>query len=323
MAGGFLLNTRQKQIQLAPMTRLAGGGTTSIQLPKTGFLSKIWLAIRGAVSGTVTGPNALGLASIVSRVRLTANSGIDIFNVSGAGYHYMLRDFLESEYIDVSSQATARNAVTVVSYLLDMVIPVAINSRDPMGLLLLQNEQTILTLSIDWAAEATVATGVPGVTGTATPYLELFTVPPDPRDWPSLNIVHQILEDQQVVAGAGDFVYNWPRGNTYMQVLHGCGIAQSGTDAFSRYQLRLNQSDYLSNIDIAGIDNLYRYYHGRARIAGVIPQDFLASSGLGNFGLVRDLFNSAVVTDLASVITATGATTLYTIRRQLVNLGGA
>jgi len=319
MAGGFVANTRRKIVQIPTQTRPVGGGTTSINLPKTGLLASISLAIRGSIAGTLTVPNALGMASIINRIRLTLNSGIDIFNVSGAGYHYLLRNALESEYIDISSQANATSAVTAAAFNLDMIIPVAINMRDPLGLILLQNEQTLLTLNIDWNADTNVATGAT-ITATAVPYIELFTVPVDPQDFPPINIVHQVLEDQQAISGAQDWVYNWPRGNTYLQVLHGVGIGAAGSDGFSKVQIRVNQSDYLQSTDIPYLDLEFRRMRGRARPAGGIFFDLLASSGLGNYGLTRDVFNSALVTDLASVITTSGAFTAFNVRRQLVVL---
>jgi len=321
MAGGFVANTRRKIVQLPTQTKPVGGGTTSINLPKTGLLASIVLAIRGTVTGTVTTASSLGFASVLSRVRLTLNSGIDIFNVSGAGYNYLLREVLESEYIDVSGQNNARSAVAAAAFNLDMVIPVAINMRDPLGLILLQNEQTLLTLNIDWTADGTVVlTGGATYTCTAVPYIELFTVPVDPNDFPPINIIHQTLEDQQAISGAQDWVYNWPRGNTYLQVLHGIGIGAAGADGFSKAQIRVNQSDYLQSTDVPYLDLEFRRFRGRARPAGGIFFDLLGSSGLGNYGLTRDVFNSSLVTDLASVITTTGAYTSYDVRRQLVVL---
>jgi hypothetical protein len=319
MAGGFVANTRRKIVQLPTQTRPVGGGTTSINLPKTGLLAGIVLAIRGSVAGTLTVPNPLGFASITNRIRLTLNSGIDIFNVSGAGYNYLLREVVESEYIDVSGQNNARSAVSAAAFNLDMYVPVAINMRDPLGLILLQNEQTLLTLNIDWTADGTVATGAT-VTATAVPYIELFTVPVDPQDFPPINIIHQTLEDQQAISGAQDWVYNWPRGNTYLQVLHGVGIGAAGADGFSKAQIRVNQSDYLQSTDLPYLDLEFRKLRGRARPAGGIYFDLLGTSGLGNYGLTRDVFNSSLVTDLASVITTSGAYTAYNVRRQLVVL---
>jgi hypothetical protein len=48
--------------------------------------------------------------------------------------------------------------------------------------------------------------------------------------------------------------------------------------------------------------------------------DFLSMSGLGNYGSGRDLLDSRQLTDLASIITANAAGTLFTVKRQLVPL---
>lgn len=279
----------------------------------------IFLRITVTIAGTLTSPNALGFSSVIKRVRLTANSGIDLVNISGPGYAYLLQELLEAEYFLASGQNQGRTAVTATTLNLDMVIPVQINLRDPLGLFLLQNEQTILQLSVEFEADATVATGAT-VTSTVTPYLVLYTVPVDVNDLPPLNMVQQILEDSQAVSGAGQFIYQWQRGNTYLQVAHGLGLGASGSDLFSRAQLRVNQSDYLQDTDINFLDLEHRYLRGRARPAGGLFFDLMATSGLGDYGSTRDLFNSAAVTDLATVLTATGAGTLFSLRRQLVLL---
>lgn len=324
MAGGFNLNTRRKVIKLPEIARPVGGGSsTAVTLPKTGLLSGIYLRIGVTVAGSISAPNALGAASILRRVRLTANSGIDIYNTSGAGYQYLLRECLGTELIDPSGQSTARSAVTATTFTLDMYIPVAMQSpmRDPVGLINLQNEGTLIQLLLDWEADATVATGATVTVQTCTPYLILFTVPVDPADWPPLNMIHQILEDQQVIAAAGDSTYNWPRGNTYLQMLHGAGIGASGADNFTNVAIRLNQSDYLLTVPPTFLDLEHRLIRGRARPAGGIYFDLAATSGLGLYGSMRDLLDSARVTDLATVIAASAAGTLYTVRRQLVLLG--
>lgn len=322
MAGGFAVNTRRKILPLTgAVTRPVGGGTFGpYTLPKTGLLARLYLALRGSVAGSLSAPNALGMASIISRVRVVANSGLDLYNVSGPGYAYLLSETLESEYFNAASQNTGRSAVTATTFNLDMVLPIAVNMRDPSGLIMLQNEQTIVNLYIDWLADASVATGATVTLTTGDLFMEVFTVPPDPQDWPNINIVHQCLEDQQAVPGAGDFPYNWPRGNTYMQMLHGYGIGAAGTDNFSKVALRVNQSDYLQNTPPDYLDLEHRLLRGRARPAGGIFFDFAGSSGLGCYALARDLVNSALVTDLATVVTASGAGTLYTVRRQLLTL---
>lgn len=323
MAGGFNVNTRRKIIQLATYTAPTGGGIlTPWQLPKTGLLGKIFLRISAVVGATVTTVNPLGIAAAVRRVRLTANSGIDIFNVSGVGWAYLVQEALESEYYLATTQNQGRTVITAATFNLDMVIPLGINSRDNVGYILLQNEQTILTLTVEQESNINIVlTGGGATVLTVTPYLELFTVPVDPRDYPPVGYIQQYLEDSQAVAGAGQFIYQWQRGNTYMQVMHGLGLAAAGAaDGFNRVQVRVNQSDYLQDTDTNFLDLEQRWYRGRARALGAILVDLMASSGLGNYGPSRDFFDSSKVTDLASVITATGAGTLFTVRRQLVSL---
>lgn len=317
-AAPFSESTRLKKSQLADIARPVGGGASlPLALPKTGLLFGLFLAIRGSVAGTLSAPNALGMASIVRRVRLNINSGHDLVSFSGAGYHYGLREMLDAEYIDPGGASNARSAVTAATFNLDMFVPVCVNLRDPVGAIMLQNEATVVQLHIEWETDAVVATGAT-VTGTVTPYMLWFTVPPDPRSMPNLSILHQIVEDARAVGAAGEFEYNWLRGNNYIQVFHGMGIGAAGADTFSRVRLRINQSDYIQESDVKLLDMEHRLLRGRARPAGGIYLDFLGTSGLGNYGLTRDFIDSSQATDIASVLTATGATTLYTIRRQLI-----
>lgn len=318
-----MMNTRRKVVQLPTMTRPTGGGVVSQVLPKTGLLSKIYLAISLTISGSLSGLNALGVASAISRIRLTANSGLDLYNVSGPGNAYLLSELLNTELgsgpILGTTLNQGRSAVSAATFKLDTVIPLSVNDRDPIGLLMLQNESTVLQLSVEFPADTAVATGAT-VTGTVKPYLELFTVPVLPEDWPPLDIVQQILEDQQSVAATGQYVYPWPRGNTYLQVAHGLGIGASGSDSFTQVGVRVNQSEWLQNTDTSFLDDEHQWLRGRARPGGGIYFDLMGTSGLGNFGSTRDLFNSGLVTDLSTVITASATGTLYTVRRQLVSL---
>jgi hypothetical protein len=319
MAGGFPFNTRRKVYQLPDITRPVGGGTMQLQIPKTGLIGALWLANRFTIAGLSGGPNALGKASILSRVRVSANSGVDLVNISGAGYHYLFRNVLDSEYIDATGQSDAKSAVANGAANLDMVLPLMLNPRDTPGMLLLQNEETILTIWIDFLADASVGTGVT-VTGAVTPYVELFTVPEEAQDWPQLNVAHCILEDQQQMAAAGDYRYPWPRGNVYLRTLHGAGIGAAGSDNFDKVTWVVNHSDNIQVTDNKFLDMEQWRLRGRARTPGAILFDLLGTSGLGTFGLSRDIFDSSQITDMESVIHALAAGTLFTVREQLVPL---
>lgn len=322
---GFNAATRLSRVVLPTMVKPTGGGATAIQLPKTALLARLYLLITGTVTGTVTTPNPLGFASVVRRVRLTINSGVDIFNVSGPGYHYLLRNF-HNIYFDPFPSSNARSVITATTFDVSILVDVMLNQRDAVGLIMLQNEQTVVTLTIEWESD-TVIVSAGGATTAATcvPVMETFAVPQDPANWPNVNVVHSLIEDTQAVSAAGDFTYVWPRGNTYLAIYHALGIAATGaTNAFNRLRLRVNQSNFLEDYTTIpqALDVIYNMNHPAVRITGTAVFDFMGDAGLGAFGLSRDMINSGALTDIATVITATGAGTLYSIRRQLISLGG-
>lgn len=317
----FDKSTRLSLVPLAAIARPTGGGASpEVQLPSYGLLGGILLEIRGTIGGTVGAVSALGMASIIRRVTLRLNSGTVVWSLTGPDYHYLYRDQIDAGYVDVCGQTNARDAVTATGAVLDMVIPLQVNLRDPIGLLLLQNRQTILTLIVEWEADTTVtATGT--FTGfTAVPKLLTYSVPPDPRSLPPLRFIHQVVDESKVLSGAGDDVYDVPRANTYINIVQGTGIGATGADSWTRSFLRVNQSSYIMDFAPRTQDQLFYYLHGRARELGMIAYPFMATSGLGMYGTTRDLYDSSRVTDLQIVTTVTGALTRYTVREQMVDL---
>ena len=307
---------------LKPMATQTKGVTTPLRwrLDKDGILAGIYLKIRGTIVGTLSDLNAHGKCSIVREVRLTVNGKVDIFRLSGPQYHWLLRDNLE-HYIDVGAHSDGRAAVAAGAFTLDMFIPVAINARDMPGLILLQNEQTEVVLSVEFEADANVATGITGtIAATVIPELELFTVPVNEDDLPPLVLLHTIVGETKVIAGAGMDTYFWPRGNTYLQMIHGLGFGVAGADGWNQIVCRAagNQSflDAIPGI----MDGEHTRFRGRARLVGVIPVDLLGSSGIGSYGSSRDVIYSQAITNLKSDITATGAGTLHSVRRELVTM---
>lgn len=322
MAFGDPGTTRRKVTQLPPISKPAGGGVaTIVNLPRVGLLQALYLNITGTVAGTLSAPNAFGFSSIIQNITLSINSGISLFSMSGPGYNYLLRPY---QYLgaDPVPQNTGRSAVTATSFNLDMIIPVSMNPRDPLGLIMLQSEQTLVTLNCTFLADSSVATGAT-VSCTITPYVVWFTVPANQKDWPNLSVAHQVLEDQQSVPATGQFTYNWQRGNIYLQTVHGLGFGASGADDFSHAQLRVNQSDYVYDCD-PGLYNLESnaFTIAEQRLAGVVPFNLIGTAGMGAFDQTRDTIDSSQLTDLATVLTATATGTLYTMRRQLVPIGG-
>lgn len=298
-------------------------GTTLLrwQLEKDGILGGIYLETRGTVSGSaLSSLNAHGKSSIIKQVRLVVNGKTDIINLTGAQYHWLVRDNLE-HYIDVAAHTDGRSAVAAGAYKLDMWIPVALNARDVPGLVMLQSEQTTVVLTVEFEALATIATGIETLTGSVVPHLELFSVPANvEKDLPPLSTVHSIIGETQAISAAGDADYFWPRGNTYLQMLHGLGFGVSGSDGWTRIQCQGAGNQTFFDFTPNGLDIEHVRFRGRARQSGVIPVDMLGSSGLGSYGSSRDVIYSQAITNLKSKVTASGAGTLHNVRRELITL---
>lgn len=312
----FQTATRRKFVPV-PSKDKGTSNPLKFEITPSGILAGIWLAIRGNIAGTLSNPNALGKASIIRQVRGFVNTGVDLFQFSGPGYHYLLRNHIE-DYKDPVPSSDGRSAVAAGDYNLDMFIPIALSAIDQRGLLNLQSDELVLTVHVEFEADANIATGITGHTCTVTPYLEIFTMPPDREDRPPFNTVQQIIEETRVVSAAGDVPYKWPTGNAYLQLLLGLGFGVSGADDWSKIIVKAQQTDRMYEYDPKGLDLEYGRWHGAARIVGTIPLDFVGSDGLGLYGGDRDLIFAQLATDLMAIITATASGTLYAMRRQLV-----
>ncbi|MGN6757367.1 MAG: hypothetical protein ACTHMJ_13375 [Thermomicrobiales bacterium] len=314
--------TRRKVNQLATVTKVTGASNvSSFNIPRVGYVGRIWLAIRGTASGTITAPNGLGFASIIRNINVQVNSGLQLYNSSGAGFHYLLRPFLDFGQ-DPFPQSNARSAVSAAAFNLDMMIPLMLNFRDPIGLILAQSEATLLTVNITWESDSVVGTGAT-VNATVVPYVEFFTVPSSDAAQPPRNTVHQILEDQISGVVAGPYPYVMPRGGLYLMLLLGYGMGVSGADNFSQVQLRAAQSDYIQSTDTAYLDLICAATGiSRQRLLGTAPLDFAGTSGLGTYDLMRDTIDTSRLTDMTAVVQATTGGTLYAVRRQLLQIPG-
>lgn len=321
---GFDRATRSKFIPVAVTnaTRVSGGQSQA-NIPQTGYMGRLWGTVRGTINAVTSGPNAFGQSAIINRMRLQSSGSVDLINISGPGYFHLLKPVLDmaGNSIPYTSGLTAIANAGVVK--LDFVIPVEVNFRDQVGFFTMQNRETLVTFKLDWETDAVVATG--GITWTTQPvlllYMELFTVPEDRANQPALTTVHAITEDQSTVSAAGAYTYYWPLGNTVLQMIHGAGFAASGADSWTRYQLRVNQSDYLFDVDPTFMDIYHSAHRLLTRALGVIPIDLIGQSGLGTYDVPRDVINTGKATDIASIVTTTGALTLYSVRREIIPLG--
>lgn len=320
----FYAGMRLKRARLNTITKAAGqSGVQSQVLPRVGLLQGIRCDVTVTIGGVLGAATTVGIMGAIRRVRVNVNSGQDIFNMSGTGISSLLRYMLGSEYFDsFGAQNVGLTPVALGTFKLSFYIPIAVNRRDPYGLFNLQSETSTVQLEIDFAPDTALsATGTVDI--VVQPSMDYFTIP-NPMPAVPLGFVHQIIEEQQTISAPGVVTYSPLRGQKYLQVWHGFTLADSATaaDDFDRFRVIVGSSDIWKDDPIGQIDlDFALNYGGLARPAGVLPQDYMASSELGMLGLYRDTFDTFLTTDYQHEINATGAGVLTSVRRQLVRQG--
>lgn len=220
------------------------GETFSWDLPKTGILGSIMLVITGNLTTAPSTPNAQGKSRLVRRVRLSANAGINLCDFSAGGYHWLMRDYME-HLNDPVPQSDARAVAASGPFDLSMHIPISVNSRDPIGLVNLQNPDTQLRLEVEVAPTTDLANDYTVYTYTVAPYLQMFKMPLAKEDRPKFDFLQTWQEDVNAVTSGAEFAYNWLRGNTYLSVTHALTINAAAANSYTFAGLRINQNDYL------------------------------------------------------------------------------
>lgn len=316
-------STRLKYVPLGTMTRPTGGGVSSLELPKAGILLGICIPISVVIAGTVNTPNPLGTSTVIRNIQLRLNAGYTIFDMSGVSYYNLLSELIQDNY-NMNIYNDSRSAVSTGTKTLDVFIPVSLNTRDQVGLLMLQNMQTFAQLNITWENEITVGGSTATITsGTATPMAIICEVPASRADMPNLDTLHQVLEEQKGITGAISDDHQIKIGGTIVGQYYFTGAV-----AWSNAELRLQQSNIIATMTPAQHRVLFAVLTSRdVTLAGVITGtdkriflDFGGSDGLGQFGSIRDYIDTIELTSIFTRITYAGATTLFALTRQILNI---
>lgn len=356
----FSRATRQNFMP-APAITYAAGQTTYSQLPKVGLISRVIALFTGTYDFTAgTGVGAAGAEgpwSLISRIRLVANGNTALFDTSG--YGAMIAGLFSAHgfggygvrpVVNDSATAPGPASATIAAavyafdptqdstwkFAIEIPLTIADDWRDPVGLILAAAPDTQLQLEVTWAASlysttasrnvavTTTGTASATLTATLTPYIEFFTIPGSPADYPDLRRIHTWTElGPQTISANGDQDVILPRGNTIMRAAH---IVWTNTAAdatnVSQAVLRMNSNELPYQLNRQALAFLQRQRYIRDLPAGVYAWD------LWNTGTPRDAINTLNLNELKSTLTLAGATIsgtsdIRTLVESLVSLTGA
>ena len=362
----FLAQTKAKSVKVVSAQAYVDGGTSNYQLPQAGLGHMLWVIIQGTitVAGTVTSgtfktyPNPAPF-SIIKRVRFGSNNALNLRDLSGWSWYKWIRyrygiDPLAAKgtysysanntaALGVTGSALIRNGANVAAqaytFNLALPMPISYNNAAEQGLIVLQQNVTFYTLSIDWGQvvggisttggsndlfTTLVGTGL-SVTASisVTVGLEYFEALPGIG---RLISMFMSATDMITPIAAGDNMVKFPTGDYFTMFLleainNGAPLAVAN--------IQNPQFMYAGNVYDNYDDYLVRLGHAYYQHDGVPPMDGVIDWDLGTRrGLLArrdtlDAFDNLNVTDgqlrftVPGTVTITGNSGVYLVMESL------
>lgn len=314
----FFSQATRKNMQMLPAVAGAANATVQFSIPKVRLLSKIRLLVTATLTAEHAAnvtyvPNPFAPYNLLRRVQLEINNGFAPFNLSGRDLYFY--NLVRGDASNLTPAVAGRGKVVrgltsspapgtanVVRFLADL--PVTLNDRDPIGLLLLQNEETVVTVTVDFNDAASLAPAAAGYTFTLSnvsviPIIETFSIPIVKEAMPDLSILKLVHSKTEAIAGAGVRTLALPTGQTYRKLLVYITDAAGGeadADIAGNFELVMNQADipYLIRPSVLAAINQEEF--DVALPQGLWVFDF-SYQGLSGYGGSRDWIDTERLTE--------------------------
>lgn len=340
----FTQTTRQ-HLQVLPPVTAAPGAEVSFILPKTRLLSKIRLLVEGTLTATHASlttftPLMFAPYQILRQIRVEMNNGFTPVRISGrSAYFTMLFDRSAKENVPVyGAPASRRRAILGTAASVGGVanplrfnvdLPVTLNDRDPSGLILLQNEETVMTCTLTVGVAADLVGAPAGFTFTLssltiTPIIETFSIPAVENALPDLSILKLVQEQSESIPGAGVREVRLPTGTTYRKlaffVADGAGAGVGDASLTGDIELIFNQADTPYRIRPRQLSAINALHYDLPLPDGLWVFDFSAHMGLPGYSGARDFIDTERLTEFwlrLNPSVAGSITTIYEVLSQL------
>jgi hypothetical protein len=340
----FAQATRQN-LQMLPQVNVPQENTTvSFTLPKARLLSRVFLNVEAVANGKSTAANIskdpFSPYKILRRVSVDLNNGFMPFQVSGRDLAIYNMARLNPQTLFNQNTTTrgmnyvenGANNTTGVDNKIQFTIPlsVVLNDRDPVGLVLLQNDTTnvTVTIDVDTLAKAYVINGgnsdvVTFKSMVITPMVETFTVPTIPQAIPDLSVLKLVSAKNDTFAGGSEYTMKLNVGTIYRKILvyleDNNGVPLTESQLTGNFQLIFNQADVPYQIKPTLLAHYNNMRLGTTLPAGVFLLDF-SDQGLPNYGGSRDYIDTENLTEFWLRFTPTVAGKVTVISENISRL---
>lgn len=311
----FAQATRQNMQMLPSQSTNVGATTLQFSLPKARLLSSILVNLEMTIkvkdsTSSFISCNIADLHSIIRRWSLDLNNGFSPFVIGGKELYFLnlLRGnkglaelpLTKGQYMDIVSDSikipcSADGTSSTFKFAVEL--PVTLNDRDSIGLILLQNEQTNVTLSADVANVSDVigGTDIELEKLTLSPMITTYSIPASADAFPDLSVLKLVNGRNDSFVGSGQHIIKLSTGTIYRRMLF--RLVDENGEPFTEdningdIQLVFNQADVPYSISATALRTLNRMQLGYDLPNGVYFFDF-AYQGIVNMGGTRDYIDS-------------------------------
>ena len=223
--------------------------------------------------------------------------------------------------------ASASGAVNKYSFALE--IKNTLNDSMLQGLILLQNNSTMMNLNCDIGAMADIINGQDGFTGelvkvTIKPYFVSYTIPSNPDGFPDISVLKLMQSKTHAFASGGENYVYFDTGTIYrkiaLYITHEDGTPVTAEEIKGRIELAFNTADIPYAIEADMLRMVNADLFGRELPTGLFVFDFSSQSPLIGYGGSRDYVDTERLTTFTAKINTDGAIRVTTITEQLSRL---
>ena len=336
----FGASTRQ-HYQMLGMKEVTGGAQSVVwRIPKSRLVAGMKLLVEGKIKTTGSAAVNIGKLDIYKVLRLVSvdfNNGFRPTVVSG--YEHALINMLYPMPETVmaatddstlckcpaSIAASSSGSETAFSFTLDM--PLTLNYRDPVGLVLAQNQETNIDLSVDVANPVAVINNKSGYTAEftslkITPMVMSYSIPSDSRAFPDMSVL-KILDSRNETFTSGQSYIKLPTGMIYRKMIlkfeNEDGTPMSIDDITSNIDIVFNTADVPYTVSPKMLRAVNIQQSGVKFPDGVYFFSFDYQGVLG-YGGSRDYIDSERITELAVRFNANKSGKLTVISEKISRL---
>lgn len=337
----FGASTRQ-HFQMLGMQEVKGGAqTVSFRVPKARIMQGVKLYVEGVIklaneNGTSYTTKELTPYKCIRRLSIDFNNGF--MPVVASGEELALVNMLYPNPDAIRRKESGSLAYTAASwsasnegnehafnFMLD--VPLTINYRDPVGLVLAQNAETNIDITIDIANAVAMVDNTAGYTADftslkITPMITSFSVPSDTRAFPDMSVL-KIVDSRNEAFTAGQTYIKLPVGMIYRKLIfkfeNTDGTPMSADDITSNIELVLNTADVPYSVSPKMLRKINIMQAGMAYPDGCYYFSF-DYQGVNGYGGSRDYIDAERITEFAVRFNTAKAGKLTIISEKLSRL---